>query len=177
MQLLEIFKDKDVLKKLEHDVFYGGMPVIFSNKSATKFNQTLSEFTESYLIPIIHFKEKEYYPYLYQTIENFYKQNNRPLHLELCKILIYPSSFDGLVHCDNEDDKDTLTTITFLNSDWDVSWGGEIICYSPDLKMVIGGATPQFGKTFVFNGRLPHRALAPIRLSSLLRIVLVTKEL
>ena len=74
------------------------------------------------------------------------------------------------------DDKDHLTTITFLNSDWNPTWGGEILCYSDDLKVVLGGVVPQFGKTFVFNGKIPHRAVAPIRLSSLQRVVLVTKQ-
>ena len=72
---------------------------------------------------------------------------------------------------------DILTTITFINSDWNTSWGGEILCYSDDCKIVIGGVMPEFGKTFAFNGKIPHRAVAPIRLSSLMRIVLVGKEL
>jgi len=173
MRLIEIF-DKEHLKDLEHDVFYGECRISFTNTSGSKYNNILKDVTESFDIPLPRLKEKKYYDYIVNTAEDFYKKENKKLNIEKSKILIYPSAHDGIIHTDM--DKDHLTTITFLNSHWDPTWGGEILCYSDDLKVVLGGVVPQFGKTFVFNGKVPHRAVAPIRLSSLQRVVLVTKE-
>lgn len=175
MQLLEIFKDKSKLKKLEEDVLYGGIGLCFVNESGTQFNKSFTNLTESFNRMFFTIKEKEYYQYFVDVAEAFYKENNAKLDLNQTKILAYPSNFEGIIHKDHNED--CLTTITFLNSVWDRTWGGEILCYSDDLKIVIGGVTPEFGKTFAFNGKIPHRAIAPIRVSSLLRIVLVTKGL
>lgn len=176
MQLLEIFSDKEKLKQLEEDIFYGKIGLIFANESGTSYNNTFTNLTESFCKTLSSLSDRSYYHYIVNEAENFYKSHNKKIDLDRSKILAYPSTFDGIIHKDHEK-QDCLTTITFLNSNWDPTWGGEILCYSNDLKVVIGGVTPQFGKTFAFNGGLPHRAVAPVRVSSLLRIVLATKEL
>ena len=176
MQLLEIFSDKDKLKQLEEDIMYGEIGLMFANESNTSYNNTLANITESFFKVLSDLSDRSYYHYLVNEAEIFYKSHNKKIDLDRSKILAYPSTFDGIVHKDHAKE-DCLTTITFLNSNWDPTWGGEILCYSNDLKVVIGGATPQFGKTFAFNGGTPHRAVAPVRVSSLLRIVLATKEL
>lgn len=175
MQLIEIFKEKEPLKQLEADLFNGNLRMSFRNQSGTIFDEGLKSLVESFAIQLEWLEDKPYYPHIVDVLQKFYKDNNKKLNLEKTKILAYPSSFEGIVHTDSNL-KDCMTSITFLNTNWNPTWGGEIICYSNDLKVVIGGVTPQFGKTFVFNGRSPHRAIAPLRASSLLRIVLVTKE-
>ena len=173
MQLVEIF-DQEILKNLEKDIFEGKCRIGFTNASGSEYNEALKNVVESFNIPLSKLQEKDYYDYILITASKFYAKNNKRLNVEKSKILIYPSAHDGLIHTDMN--KDYLTTITFLNSHWEPTWGGEILCYSDDLKVVLGGVTPQFGKTFAFNGKIPHRAVAPIRLSALQRVVLVTKE-
>jgi len=175
MELREIFS-RDLLKNLERLIFSGGAPIGL-NHSGSEFDEKLKQTFESFAIP---FDRLEKYFDQYQEIENTCKKMYNERNINWCKedskILIYPSSYDGVIHTDYWEGEYKLTTITFLNSDWKKSWGGEILCYSDDCRVVTGGVTPEFGQTFLFNGKKPHRALAPIRLSSLLRAVLVTKE-
>tara|TARA_R100000030_G_scaffold27857_3_gene20329 strand:+ start:1057 stop:1578 length:522 start_codon:yes stop_codon:yes gene_type:complete len=172
MELREIFS-RDLLLSLEKCIS-NGIPWGL-NASGTQEVTSFESFMNM-------FETLEKYFHRYEELENsckkMYEERNRKWCKKDSKILIYPSGYDGLIHTDYEEEEGDykLTTITFLNIDWDKSWGGEVLCYSKDCRVVVGGVTPEFGKTFLFNGVLPHRALAPVRLSSLLRIVLVTKE-
>ena len=175
MELREIFS-KDLLLNLEKQIFSGGAPIILNN-SGSEFDENLQEKFESFAIPFVELEKYfDQYQELEETCIKMHHEKNINWSKKNSKILIYPSGYDGVIHVDYSKGEYKLTTITFLNSDWEKSWGGEILCYSDDCKVVIGGVTPEFGQTFLFNGRKPHRALAPIRLSSLLRAVLVTKE-
>ena len=174
MILIDLF-DKEVLKRLEQEIIDAELPMSFTNASKTTLNNNLSEIPESLIINQYNLKKSTQYQNIADTFNKYYTNLNKKWHEENTKILLYPTGFDGIIHKDAN--MDILTTITFINSDWNTSWGGEILCYSDDCKVVIGGVVPQFGKTFAFNGRQPHRAVAPIRLSSLMRMVLVGKEL
>ena len=174
MILIDLF-DKEVLSKLEQEIIDAELPMSFTNASKTTLNNNLSEIPESLIINQYNLKKSTQYQNIADTFNKYYTNLNKKWHEENTKILLYPTGFDGIIHKDAN--MDILTTITFINSDWNTSWGGEILCYSDDCKVVIGGIVPQFGKTFAFNGRQPHRAVAPIRLSSLMRMVLVGKEL
>ena len=174
MILIDLF-DKEVLSKLEQEIIDAELPMSFTNASKTTLNNNLSEIPESLIINQYNLKKSTQYQNIADTFNKYYTNLNKKWHEENTKILLYPTGFDGIIHKDAN--MDILTTITFINSDWNTSWGGEILCYSDDCKVVIGGVVPQFGKTFAFNGRQPHRAVAPIRLSSLMRMVLVGKEL
>ena len=174
MILIDLF-DKEVLKRLEQEIIDAELPMSFTNASKTTLNNNLSEIPESLIINQYNLKKSTQYQNIADTFNKYYTNLNKKWHEENTKILLYPTGFDGIIHKDAN--MDILTTITFINSDWNTSWGGEILCYSDDCKVVIGGIVPQFGKTFAFNGRQPHRAVAPIRLSSLMRMVLVGKEL
>ena len=174
MRLEEIF-DKQVLFDLESAIFNQALPWAL-NMSASKIDTALGKNHESFAVLFSDLKNFKHYDYLLETCTKIYTKENLKLCEEHVKILIYPSGYDGVIHRDSEDDREVLTTITFLNSEWKKSWGGEILCYSQDCKIVVGGVVPEFGKTFLFNGGMPHRALAPIRMSSLIRAVLVTKE-
>ena len=174
MILIDLF-DKEVLRRLEQEIIDAELPMSFTNASKTTLNNNLSEIPESLIINQYNLKKSTQYQNIADTFNKYYTNLNKKWHEENTKILLYPTGFDGIIHKDAN--MDILTTITFINSDWNTSWGGEILCYSDDCKVVIGGIVPQFGKTFAFNGRQPHRAVAPIRLSSLMRMVLVGKEL
>jgi hypothetical protein len=175
MELKEIF-DKQLLLKLEKQLFTTSIPWCLNN-SDSKINPEIGKFHESFSVI---WKELEKYfddiEKLTETCHKMYEKRNLKWRKEDSKVLIYPSGYDGIIHKDYNEASNKLTTITFLNSEWHKSWGGEILCYSDDCKVVIGGVTPDFGQTFLFDGSKPHRALAPIRLSSLMRAVLVTKE-
>ena len=174
MRLEEIF-DKQVLFDLESAVFKQALPWAL-NFSDSKIDSVIGKNHESFAVNFPYLKDFKHYDYLKQTCNKIYNDQNLKFCEKDSKILIYPSGYDGIIHRDTTEGKDSLTTITFLNSEWKKSWGGEILCYSQDCKVVVGGVVPEFGKTFLFNGGMPHRALAPIRLSSLMRAVLVTKE-
>ena len=174
MELREIF-DKQVLKELEKEL-YGKSFNWIMNCSGSSFNNDLGKNFESLAMYFHDLKNFKHYDYITETCNKIYTDKNRKFCGTKSKILMYPSGYDGLIHVDSSTTDNILTTITFLNSDWQKTWGGEILCYSTDCKVVVGGVVPDFGKTFLFNGAMPHRAIAPIRMSSLLRTVLVTKE-
>jgi len=174
VRLEEIF-DKQVLFDLESAIFKQALPWAL-NYSNSKIDSVIGKNHESFAVNFPYLKDFKHYDYLKETCNKIYIDQNLKFCEKDSKILIYPSGYDGIIHRDTTEGKDILTTITFLNSEWKKSWGGEILCYSQDCKVVVGGVVPEFGKTFLFNGGMPHRALAPIRLSSLMRAVLVTKE-
>jgi|TARA_R100001480_G_scaffold2060_1_gene6281 Rps23 Pro-64 3,4-dihydroxylase Tpa1-like proline 4-hydroxylase len=174
VRLEEIF-DKQVLFDLESAIFKQALPWAL-NYSNSKIDSVIGKNHESFALEFPFLKDFKHYDYLLETCNKIYSDQNLKFCEKDSKILIYPSGYDGIIHRDTTEGKDILTTITFLNSEWKKSWGGEILCYSQDCKVVVGGVVPEFGKTFLFNGGMPHRALAPIRLSSLMRAVLVTKE-
>lgn len=176
MELRKIF-NTDLLLSLENAIFTLGISWCV-NLSASQYDINRGDKFESFSCP---FDKLQNNFDRYQEIEDacikMHEERNIKWSKKSSKLLIYPSSYDGVIHTDYNGSKEPkLTTITFLNSDWKSSWGGEILCYSDDQKVVVGGVTPQFGETFLFNGCMPHRALAPVRLSSLLRAVLVTKQ-
>ena len=174
MELREIF-DQQVLKELEEGLFFESFTWRM-NFSGSQLNKNIGKNFECFALNFDNLKSFKHYDYLRKTCNKIYTDRNLRFDELRSKILIYPSGYDGLIHVDSSTTDNILTTITFLNSDWQKTWGGEILCYSKDCKVVVGGVVPDFGKTFLFNGAMPHRAIAPIRMSSLLRTVLVTKE-
>jgi len=174
VRLEEIF-DRQVLFDLESAIFNQALPWAL-NMSDSKIDTALAKNYESFSVLLSDLKNFKHYDYLLETCNKIYIDQKLKFCEKDSKILIYPSGYDGIIHRDTTEGIDILTTITFLNSEWKKSWGGEILCYSQDCKIVVGGVVPEFGKTFLFNGGMPHRALAPIRMSSLIRAVLVTKE-
>jgi|TARA_Y100000114_G_scaffold49209_1_gene44887 hypothetical protein len=175
MELRQIF-DTDLLLHLENVVFHSGVTWCF-NSSGSHYDENIGGKFECFACPFYNLENHfDRYKEIEDACIKMHEERNTKWSKEHSKLLLYPSSYDGIMHIDNDSKTPKITTITFLNSDWKHTWGGEILCYSDDYKVVVGGVTPQFGKTFLFNGCMPHRALAPIRLSSLLRAVLVTKE-
>jgi len=81
---------------------------------------------------------------------------------------IYPSGFDGTIHVDSY-----YSTPTYLYcvSPWEADWGGEFIVYD-EKKEAKAVASYKQDRLIVFDGKYPHRATAPTRLSSLLRVTI-----
>jgi len=171
------FFDNSLLKEIENFVIQGNSRINLFNLSNSSFNSNLSKLSESLFIQFSYLEKESFYNTLKNKCLELHKKFNSNLNLNQCKILIYPTGYDGIVHLDSfyENIKNNITTITFLNSDWHKTWGGEILLYDKKISKVIAGEIPEFGKTFIFNSNMPHRAISPIRLSSLYRIVLVTK--
>ena len=55
--------------------------------------------------------------------------------------------------------------------DWKPEWGGEFIVYDENREAKTATSFKE-DRLIIFNGSLPHRAVAPIRLSSLLRVTI-----
>ncbi|NOQ93912.1 MAG: 2OG-Fe(II) oxygenase [Methylophaga sp.] len=54
-----------------------------------------------------------------------------------------------------------ITTVFYLNSDWNEEHGGELVIYSPDSNEVLHRILPKFGKMVIFlSDRFPHEVLA-----------------
>ena len=54
-----------------------------------------------------------------------------------------------------------ITTVFYLNSDWNEEHGGELVIYSPDTNEVLHRILPKFGTMVIFlSDRFPHEVLA-----------------
>lgn len=172
--LVRIYPE-NILKELETLCFSGTLPLIFFNfaDQGEEEQRTFESFAVNLETLSAYFEK---YEELLNITDSFYKNINLKTDLKLSKILFYPSGYDGKIHFDcPPDNKELVTSITFLNSDWQPSWGGEILIYD-DNHRVVDGTVPVFGGSFIFRSYLKHRAVAPTRLSSLIRCVLVTKS-
>ena len=143
---LEEIFDKQVLLDLENAIFNSALPWSL-NISDSKIDTQIGKNHESFAVDFSYLKDFKHYDYLKETCNKIYTNRNLKFCENGSKILIYPSGYDGIIHRDTSEG-----------------------------KVVVGGVVPEFGKTFLFDGGMPHRALAPIRLSSLMRAVLVTKQ-
>ena len=172
--LIKIYPE-NILRNLETLCFSGTLPLSLSNyaNQEEEEQRTFESFAINLETLDAYFKQ---YEELINITDNFYKNINLNTDLRLSKILFYPSGYDGKIHFDcDPHEKELVTSITFLNSDWQPSWGGEILVYDDDHR-ILDGTVPVFGKSFIFRSYLKHRAVAPIRLSSLIICVLVTKS-
>tara|TARA_R100000030_G_scaffold44114_1_gene33311 strand:- start:1653 stop:2186 length:534 start_codon:yes stop_codon:yes gene_type:complete len=172
--LIKIYPDS-LLQNLETVCFNGELPFSFHN-FATQEQQSKNQFESFHTRFEILSKYFNQYEELLKITDNFYKNLGMQTDIKKSKILFYPSGYDGTVHYDcPPDNKELVTTITFLNTDWGYNFGGEILVYDDNYR-IIDGTVPIFGASFIFRSYLKHRAVAPVRLSSLVRCVLVTKS-
>lgn len=50
-----------------------------------------------------------------------------------------------------------ITTVSYLNPDWQADWGGELVMFSEDSKEIIGSVTPKIGTLVLFmSEQVPH---------------------
>ena len=62
----------------------------------------------------------------------------------------------------NYSDKNlTVTSILYLNKEWNENWQGETMFYDNDIAYAV---LPKFGRLVVFDGDIPHAARSPSRI-------------
>jgi SM-20-related protein len=53
-----------------------------------------------------------------------------------------------------------VTTVLYLNPDWQAEWGGELVIYGEDSDEKLAVITPEMGKLVVFmSEQIPHEVL------------------
>lgn len=54
-----------------------------------------------------------------------------------------------------------VTTVLYLNPDWQADWGGELVVYNEDSSAQLTTVTPEIGKMMIFmSEQIPHEVLA-----------------
>jgi hypothetical protein len=81
---------------------------------------------------------------------------------------------EGYIHTDTERDEDQ-TCVVYMDPEWDVAWGGETSFYSKDMKEIVKSVIPEFGRTAVFAGTIPHCAKPVSRVCPQVRTTLMFK--
>lgn len=92
---------------------------------------------------------------------------NAALYLGLfdyeCHYAIYGAGAGYARHSDvlNGKRNRILSTVFYLNEDWQASDGGELVLFRPDGDTVIATVNPTFGKMIIFlSESFPHQVLA-----------------
>lgn len=103
--------------------------------------------------------------YLQQMAELQY-QLNRALFLGLleyeCHFALYQKGDFYKKHLDSFRGRANrmVTTVLYLNPDWQPDWGGELVVYSEDSSQQLAVITPEMGKMAVFmSEQVPHEVL------------------
>ena len=109
-------------------------------------------------------------PLIYDVYKKILQINdNNKYEIYRWHINIHPTGFDGTIHYDNEGNVPTY--LYCCTPDWKPEWGGEFIVYDENREAKTATSFKE-DRLIIFNGSLPHRAVAPIRLSSLLRVTI-----
>lgn len=84
---------------------------------------------------------------------------------------IHPSLYDGIIHEDYTGGNQSPTYLYCATPGWLPDWGGEFIIYdnNKEAKQVV---SYKEDRLIIFDGSLPHRAVGPTRLSTLLRVTI-----
>ena len=143
----------------EKYIINGNIKFSFTNKGnppetiAHSFTSSINE--QDFIVPLVY---------------DLYKKCNELLPNSSMRIRrwhanIYPSGFDGTIHTDS-----SHSTLTYLYcvSPWKPEWGGEFIIYDENREAKSVTSFKQ-DRLIIFDGKYPHKATAPTRLSSLLR--------
>ena len=99
-----------------------------------------------------------------KTLQN---EINRALFLGLfeyeCHYALYPEGGFYKTHRDSFKGQANrmVTTVLYLNPNWQADWGGELVLYDDLETQQIAKITPQMGKLVVFmSEQIPHEVLA-----------------
>lgn len=125
------------------------------NTNPHSFTSDLDE--ENFCLPLIYDLHKK----INDNFINKEKEKIKRWHIN-----IHPTGYDGTIHVDNE--QHLPTYLYCCTSGWRPEWGGEFILYDEnhEAKEVVSFKKDRL---IIFDGFYPHRAVAPTRLSSLLR--------
>lgn len=139
-------------------IVLGEIKFSFTNRGTHK-EQSPHSFTsslpgEDFNLPLIN----ELYKKLILIDDKIFRWN----------INIAPSLFDGTIHEDYIEKLQQPTYLYCSTPGWVPEWGGEFIIY--DRKREAKKAVSyKEDRLIIFDGSLPHRAVGPTRLSTLLR--------
>jgi len=93
-------------------------------------------------------------------------QLNRALFLGLfeyeCHFAVYKTGDFYKKHLDSFRGRANrmVTTVLYLNPDWQADWGGELVVYNEDSSAQLTNVTPEIGKLIVFmSEQIPHEVL------------------
>lgn len=81
---------------------------------------------------------------------------------------------EGYIHRDSPRPEDQ-TVVIYMNPSWEPNWGGETLFYTPDCTGITHAVIPQYGRTVVFPGTLPHCARSVTRICPEVRTTLMFK--
>ncbi len=81
-----------------------------------------------------------------------------------------------MIHCDclAENDRQ-YTLIHYANWSWEANWHGETIFYDRQGKDAVAVVSLKPGRVILFNGNIPHSAIAPSRIASFPRYTIANK--
>tara|TARA_R110000803_G_scaffold188423_1_gene250845 strand:+ start:62 stop:586 length:525 start_codon:yes stop_codon:yes gene_type:complete len=155
-----LIADKYLIDEFFQKYILGGqLQLSFSNKG-DPLEQHAHSFTSSlnnnnFVLPLIYD--------VYKKCKNLLPDSNT--HINKWHANVYPSGFDGTIHFDHHY---SAPTYLYCVSPWSPEWGGEFIVYDEQLEAKAVASYKQ-DRLIIFDGKYPHRATAPTRLSSLLR--------
>tara|TARA_R100000081_G_C4671781_1_gene92936 strand:- start:7 stop:531 length:525 start_codon:yes stop_codon:yes gene_type:complete len=140
-------------------ILQGHLQLAFTNvgndleTSPHSFSSSMND--EDFLVPLVY---------------DLYKKCNKLIPNPNMRIYrwhanVYPSGFDGTIHIDAD-----YSTPTYLYcvSPWEPELGGEFIIYDENKEAKAVTSYKQ-DRLIIFDGKYPHRAVAPVRQSSVLR--------
>ena len=80
------------------------------------------------------------------------------------------------IHVDN-DQPGGFTVLYYANEEWNAKWSGETVFYTPTCDEIVQAVLPRPGRIVVFDGRVPHVAREPNRISPVVRYTIAIKLL
>lgn len=110
---------------------------------------------------------------VWRGIRRTYLPDHVPYHVY---VNAHTLGVDGYHHHDAPQDDGRMTAIVYLHDAWEIDWGGELICYTPDGEVTCG-TLPWPGRVVVFPSHWGHRATSVTRLCPGLRLSLMFKTL
>ncbi len=80
----------------------------------------------------------------------------------------------GEIHTDS-DAPGQKTVVYYCNAQWDPSWHGETLFYTPDRSEIVRAVVPKPGRVVIFDANTPHCGRDPSRLCPLIRVTITFK--
>ncbi len=96
-------------------------------------------------------------------------------NLDRCHASAYPYGTVHEIHNDYDHLHTSLTLMFYLNSTWDIQWGGETVILDSNKTEIIKSITPKPGRVLIFDGGLQHCARPLVRNFNDLRLVVAFK--
>lgn len=166
-QIDNFLNDKNLLQAFFNEfILDGKIHLSYTNRAHTTdqvphgFGTSLD--TYKFDLPVIS--------HLYKKISLFLSNSGKDLYIRNWHLNVHPSGYDGTIHTDYVGEN--LPTFLYcVTPGWLPEWGGEFIGYNEKFEAVSVNSFKE-DRLIIFDGGLPHRSVAPTRLSTLLRATL-----